>query len=154
MWAASERFPSSPSSVRWPASLCCTTTWVGFIIIIGFLLLLIAYYVAESAVTHDFGITSELSAVATFILGLMVMLDIIPVHLTIAVFVIVVFLLSIKSGTTRFVAGVSRKELHSFITYAIIALVVLPLLPDYTIPTEGYSGADGSLLRTMNDTGI
>jgi uncharacterized membrane protein (DUF4010 family) len=124
-------------------------SWVALVIIIGFLVLLIAYYVAESMVTHDFGITSELSAVATFILGLMVMLDIIPVQLTIAVFVIVVFLLSIKSGTTKFVAGVSRKELHSFITYAIIALVVLPILPDYAYTLNDLPVLM-DLLRTMN----
>lgn len=107
-------------------------TAVALVLIIGFLVLLISYYVTESLVTHDFGITSELSAITTFALGMLVMIDIIPLQITVAIFVVVVFLLSIKSRTTKFVAGVSRQELHSFITYAIIALVVLPVLPDYT----------------------
>ncbi len=106
-------------------------TAIAVVIIIGFLVLLVGYYLAESYVTRDFGITSELLAIITFVLGLMVMIDIIPLELTVAVFVVVVFLLSIKSRTTRLVAGVSRQELHAFITYAIIALVVLPVLPDH-----------------------
>ncbi len=81
-------------------------TAVAVVIIIGFLVLLVGYYLAESYVTRDFGITSELSAIITFVLGLMVMIDIIPLELTVAVFVVVVFLLSIKSRTTRLVAGV------------------------------------------------
>jgi uncharacterized membrane protein (DUF4010 family) len=107
-------------------------TTMAVVIGIGFFVLLVSYYVAESVVTHDFGITSELSAIATFLLGMLVMLSIIPLFITVAVFVVVVFILSLKSRTTKLVAGISRRELHSFITYAIIALVVLPVLPDYT----------------------
>jgi uncharacterized membrane protein (DUF4010 family) len=73
-----------------------------------------------------------LSAVATFILGIMVMLDIIPKQIVIAIFVVVVFVLSIKSRTTQLVAGLSKQEVQSFISYAIIALVALPALPDHS----------------------
>jgi uncharacterized membrane protein (DUF4010 family) len=105
---------------------------VGLVIIIGFLALLISFYVAESVYTKDFGITSELSAIATFVLGLMVMIQIIPQQLVIAIFVVVVFVLSLKSRTTQLVAGLSKQELQAFISYAIIALVALPALPDHS----------------------
>jgi uncharacterized membrane protein (DUF4010 family) len=104
---------------------------MALIIIIGFFLLLISYYVAESVHTKDFGITSELSAITTFILGLMVMLSIIPLQIVVAIFVVVVFVLSLKARTTQLVAGLSSQEVQSFISYAIIALVALPVLPDY-----------------------
>lgn len=107
-------------------------TTVGIVIVIGFLTLLISYYVAESVHTKDFGITSEVSAIITFILGLMVMLQIIPQQIVIAIYVIVVFILSMKARTTQLVAGLSTQEVQSFISYAIIALVALPALPDYS----------------------
>jgi uncharacterized membrane protein (DUF4010 family) len=106
--------------------------WIALIIISGFFLLLISYYVSEAVHTKDFGITSELSAIATFILGLMVMLSIIPLQVIVAIFVVVIFVLSLKARTTKLVAGLSQQEMQSFISYAIIALVALPVLPDYS----------------------
>lgn len=105
---------------------------LALIITIGFFLLLISYYVTEALHTRDFGITSELSAIATFLLGLMVMLSIIPLQIIVAIFVMLVFVLSLKSRTTQLVAGLTRQEVQAFISYAIIALVALPVLPDYS----------------------
>jgi uncharacterized membrane protein (DUF4010 family) len=105
---------------------------LGTLLVIGFFVLLISYYVAEAVHTKDFGITSELSAVATFILALMVMLNIIPLQITIAIFVVVIFVLSLKARTTKLVAGLTQQEVQAFISYAIIALVALPVLPDYS----------------------
>lgn len=103
----------------------------------GFLILLVAYYVLGSISTKDFGITSELSAVMTFLIGLLLVLDIIPLQIVVAIFVVLMLILSMKSTTGQIAAGISRQELQSFISYAIIALVVLPFLPDV-----GYKLAD------------
>jgi uncharacterized membrane protein (DUF4010 family) len=105
---------------------------ISLIIIIGFFLLLISYYVSEAVHTRDFGITSELSAIVTFLLGLMVMLSIIPLQIVVAIFVVVVFILSLKARTRQLVAGLTSQEVQAFISYAIIALVALPVLPDYS----------------------
>lgn len=107
-------------------------TTIGLVIIIGFLALLVAYYVSEAVHTKDFGITSEVSAIITFILAMMVMINLIPQQIVIAIYIIVVFILSLKSRTTQLVAGLSKQEVQSFISYAIIALVALPALPDYS----------------------
>lgn len=104
---------------------------LGISVIAGFLLLLISNYITEGLQTKDFGITSELSALGTFFLGLMVMLDIIPLQTTVAFLVILVFILSLKSRTEKLMAGISKTEVQSFVSYAIIALVALPVLPDH-----------------------
>lgn len=104
---------------------------LAIIVVVGFLTLLVANYIIEGLTTKDFGITSELSAFATFLIGLLVMINIIPLQITVAILVILVFVMSLKSRTTKLVAGVSRQEIQSFISYAIIALVALPVLPDY-----------------------
>lgn len=96
----------------------------------GFLLLLISYYIMSSITHHDLGITSELSVITTFIIGLLTVLDIIPLQIVVAIFVILMLILSLKSKTAILAAGITRTELQSFISYAIIALVVLPFLPD------------------------
>ncbi len=122
---------------------------LALIVVIGFFLLLTAYYVAESVHTKDFGITSELSAMVTFLLGLMVMLSIIPLQIIVAIFVVVVFVLSLKSRTTQLVAGLSSQEVQSFISYAIIALVALPVLPDYSYKLKDLTLLS-DLLRGLN----
>lgn len=104
---------------------------IAIILVIGFIILLISFYIIEALNTRDFGITSELSALVTFFIGLLVMVNIIPLQITIAILIMLVFVLSMKSKTTQFVEGISRQEIHSFISYAIIALVALPVLPDY-----------------------
>ena len=106
-------------------------TILAIIGVVGFLLLLIVYYASEAYSTHSYGITSELSAVITFFMSLMVMIDIIPLSVTVSIFVLLVFIMSLKARTTQFVAGISRHEVQAFISYAIIALVALPVLPDY-----------------------
>ncbi len=97
----------------------------------GFLALLISYYIIGSSSTRLLGMTTELSAFVAFLIGLLLVLEIIPLQITVAVFVILIFIMSLKSTTTQIVAGISSQELQSFISYAIIALVVLPVLPDY-----------------------
>jgi len=103
---------------------------LGILIAGGFLVLLIAYYAIGAYTTKDLGLTSEMSVIITFIIGLLLVLDIIPVQIIVAIFVILMLILSLKSKTSQFVAGISRPELQSFISYAIIALVVFPFLPD------------------------
>jgi uncharacterized membrane protein (DUF4010 family) len=58
--------------------------------------------------------------------------------------VVLIFTLSMKATTAKLVSGVSRQEIQSFISYAIIALVVLPVLPDVS-----YKLADLPLLEDI-----
>ncbi|MBK5279193.1 MAG: MgtC/SapB family protein [Bacteroidia bacterium] len=104
---------------------------LALLFVVGFILLLISNYVTKALTSHKFGITSELSALATFFIGVLVMLEIIPLQITVGILVILVFILSVKSKTTQLVAGVSKQEVQSFISYAIITMVALPVLPDY-----------------------
>ena len=103
---------------------------LGMIIIAGILLLLIVYYGIASFITKDFGLTTELSVVITFLIGLLLVFDIVPLQIIVVVFVLLALILSLKSKTSKLVAGVSRHEIQSFISYAIIALVILPFLPN------------------------
>jgi uncharacterized membrane protein (DUF4010 family) len=116
----------------------------------GLFVLLISYYVSGVAVTSDFGLTTELSVIITFLIGLLLVLNIIPLQIIVAVFVMLMLILSIKSKTSQLIAGISREELQSFISYAVIALVILPFLPDV-----GYTLSDIPVLPSiMNGLGV
>jgi uncharacterized membrane protein (DUF4010 family) len=118
--------------------------FLAFIIAVVFFTVLIVYYAISSYTTKDMGMTSEMGIIFTFIIGLLPMLNIIPLQLIVALFVVVVLILSIKAKTKQIMAGISASEVESFISYAIIALVVLPFLPNI-----GYKLADIPALASI-----
>ena len=81
------------------------------------------------------GNTTNLALIATFILGVMV-----SGHLykeSIATAVIVVTLLSLKTTFRSFIKNITSEELFAFIKFSIIALLILPFLPDKDYGPEG-----------------
>jgi len=112
------------------------------IITIAFFTILLAYYAIGSFTTKDFGMTTELAILFTFILGTLPSLNVVPIQSVIALFVILALILSIKVGTKKLVKSTSAHEIQSFISYAIIALVVLPFLPNI-----GFKLGDISFLK-------
>jgi uncharacterized membrane protein (DUF4010 family) len=97
---------------------------------ITFMLLIVAYYIVGSFLTGDNGITTEIAVVFAYLIGLFLSLEIFPVQLIIAMAVVLILVLSYKQKVHSFVAGITRGEINAFISYAIIALVILPFLPN------------------------
>jgi uncharacterized membrane protein (DUF4010 family) len=102
-----------------------------------FISLLLMYYVLHSFLTKDAGFTTELGILYSFLIGLLLATEIFPIQFTLALSVILVLILSRKSDIQIFLRGIHREELHAFISYALIALAVLPFLPNI-----GYSLSD------------
>ncbi len=100
------------------------------VITIGFFVLLTAYYVVGSLMIKSPGLTTELAAVYVFVMGFLVATDILPVQLVIAVAVVITLILSMKDRAKNFILGIRRGEMSAFLTFAIVALVVLPFLPN------------------------
>ena len=154
----SKQVQSSPGGVRTHALIAllgaiCGILFVsnfevlGILVAVVFFVILITYYAIGSYTTKAFGMTSELAILFTFLIGLLPMLNIIPLQFVVALFVALVFILSMKDRMKKIVSGISASELESFISYAIIALVVLPFLPNV-----GYKLADISFLTTVFDS--
>ncbi len=95
--------------------------------------LIISYYIVGSAVTKKPGMTTEISLVATFFVGFLLATNIISVQIILALLVVILLILSVKEKTKKFMIGVSRKETETFISYAVVALVILPFLPNTSI---------------------
>jgi len=105
------------------------------IISISFMTLLIAYYIIGSLFTKDNGVTTELAILWSFLVGVLITIEVIPIQLVIAMVVVIMLILSLKQRVKSFIAGVKEFEVQDFISYAIIALVIFPFLPDasYTL---------------------
>lgn len=100
------------------------------VISVIFAALLISYYIIGAYTSKQLGITGELAILFTFLIGLLTVIEIIPLQIVVALFVVLILLLSLKSKTKALAAGISRQEIDSFVSYAIIALVVMPFLPN------------------------
>jgi uncharacterized membrane protein (DUF4010 family) len=103
----------------------------GFIAL-TFLALLLFYYHEDSKHTLSYGITTELAMFYTYLLGILMALHIFPIQLILAMTVVLLLLLSRKQRIQTFIDKVSHSELNAFISFAIVALVILPFLPNQT----------------------
>ena len=97
--------------------------------------LLLAFYIVNSYKdTYKRGNTTEISAFISFLLGIMI-----PHHFELAIFstVIIVALLEIKPKITSIKEEIRGKDIRSTILFALMAFVVLPILPDKAIDPYG-----------------
>ena len=92
--------------------------------------MLIAYYVISSIRTRDHGLTSEIGAMATFFMGALLFFPKFPIALVFAATFVTTFLLSRKAEIKSTVRSLHSFETNAFVLYGIIALVILPFLPN------------------------
>lgn len=105
-----------------------------------FFLLLLGYYILGSLFNHDVGITTELAIIINFIFSICLGSNIFPTQLIIALTVVVILIMSQKSEIKTLVAKVRDHELDAFISFALIALVILPFLPNKSFTLNHISG--------------
>ncbi len=110
---------------------------VFLLISITFMVLAIAYYITNTLHSKDVGITTELALIFSYIIGLIISLGIFPMQFIIAITVVLILILARKEDIRNIVGGIHREELQAFISFALIALVILPFLPQ-----EAYSFSD------------
>jgi uncharacterized membrane protein (DUF4010 family) len=114
-----------------PASM-----WLPLIALLGVFALVAISYHADVRHADDHGATTEVSAIATYLLGALStskgvvepMAD--RLILVAGVGVALTFLLSSKPVFHRLAAKVSREDFYSTLKFLIVAVIVLPLLPD------------------------
>lgn len=103
----------------------------GFIALTFFMLLTL-FYIFDSKQSRSYGITTELAMLYSFLLGALIALHIFPIQLVLAISVLLLLLLSRKQDIHSFIDRIQTNELQAFISYAIVALVILPFLPNKT----------------------
>lgn len=113
-------------------------------------LLVVAYYILQSNLTRDVGITTEIGMVFTYLIGLLIGTNILPMQFILAIVVILVLILSRKEEIQNIIIGIDREEFHAFVSYALIALVILPFLPNSPVSLRNIPG----ILAFLNTYGI
>ncbi|MCA9389788.1 MgtC/SapB family protein [candidate division WWE3 bacterium] len=101
-----------------------------FIFSITFIIIVIGYYLTGSIMLKDNGFTTELAVIFSFLIGIFVGLEIFSTQLIIALTVVLILILSRKENIQHFVMKIKRSEINGFVSYALIALVILPFLPN------------------------
>ncbi len=111
------------------------TPWLVIIIAAAFLLFLSLSHLSIAQKHVMMGFTTNMALFATLILGIMV-----ANHLhkeAVATAVVVVTLLSLKTTFNTFIKNITSEELFAFIKFSIIALLILPFLPNEDYGSEG-----------------
>ena len=112
----------------------------------AFLIMILANYILGVIYTKDLGITTEIAVFYTYFAGVLVASGVVPISIILALTVIVILLLSRKKHIHKVLEDVDRHEVNSFISYAILALVILPFLPNYSFALQ-----DLPALKTIVD---
>lgn len=106
------------------------TPWLLIISLSAFILFLAfnTYSQKQDVLGQD--LTTNLALIATFVLGVMV--SVAYYRDAVATAVIIVTLLSLKTRFRSVIQNITSEELFAFIKFAIIALLILPFLPNKT----------------------
>ncbi len=119
------------------AALWALTAWMSTVfssplfIVFGLLvvtILITVYYVYATFKSKQYGLTTEIAAIITFLLWVLVMVW--HGKEAIVFSILLTFVLSSKSYIENILQKVSSEWLNNTIKFAIISIVVLPLLPD------------------------
>lgn len=95
---------------------------------LGFAALLVTWYVVASARDHDYGITTVVAGLVTFVLGAVAMHGYLAVAA--AVGVVMAFLLWMKPLVHQLEERIDRQEIMAMLKLLLISVVMLPVLPD------------------------
>jgi uncharacterized membrane protein (DUF4010 family) len=106
------------------------TDWLLIISLAAFVLFLAFNQFSQKLEEHDQGLTTNLALISTFVLGTMVSVE--YYRDAVATAVIIVTLLSLKTRFRSVISNITSEELFAFIKFSIIALLILPFLPDKT----------------------
>jgi len=99
--------------------------FVGVMAIFG-LLVTVAYFVESKY--GDTGLTTEVSALVTFLVGALCYLDYLP--LAVAIAVAMTLLLSLKPEIRSLAYNLTQEDIYATLKFAVVSAIVLPVLPN------------------------
>lgn len=101
------------------------------------LLMVLVYYIEGVFIARVYGITDEASAIIAHFIGVLCITQPLPIKFIVALTIIIVYLLTRKTQIRNIGGRFNQKEVMEITLFGIIALVILPFLPN-----ESYSIAD------------
>lgn len=89
-------------------------------------------YVQKTKHGHQ-GLTTEMAFLSTFAIGIIIFFDSYPYFLSVSLGILLTFILIFKEILHRFAKHLKIKEIRDAVIFAILAFIILPLLPNTTI---------------------
>jgi uncharacterized membrane protein (DUF4010 family) len=86
-------------------------------------------YIYSAFKQHQFGVTSEFAAVTVYLLGALVMLGEVQIAIFLGIFV--ALMLNYKARIAPLIDKIGEEEISTTLKFAVISLIILPLLPDH-----------------------
>ncbi len=102
--------------------------WIAIVAFIALVLLILISHYFFSSHEGRVGITTEMAGLVTFFIGMLSMTD--HTSLAIILAVLMTFLLYERTALHSFAEKLKKEEMYSTVKFAIIAFVILPLLPN------------------------
>jgi len=100
--------------------------WILALAFLGFILLILCAYILSSIYNKDTGMTTDISAIIAFLIGILVYIT--RQEIPILVAIIITLVLSVKEGLHKFVYNLKTREFFDTLKFVLIAFVILPLL--------------------------
>lgn len=99
----------------------------------SFILVIISNYVITAFVTKESGITTELAALMSFLIGVLIALELFPMTVTLSLAIVLMLILAYKDQVKDVVEDIHTREIKAILSYSIIAVIILPFLPNVDI---------------------
>lgn len=119
------------------------------LISISIMALVLAYFIVTAAQDKNASFADELSALLAHLLSFMWIANSLPQQLLIAVFVSVIFILEQREFLVSLKDKVNVKEFSQIIIFLVIALIVLPFLPNTNFALKDI-GIDPAIFGVTN----
>lgn len=109
---------------------------------------IVSYYINGMVSQKAVGITEELSAIFAHFIGLLLILDAFPVKFVVALTVLVVFIITRRNEIRALNKNIPKEEVVEFLLFAIIALVILPFLPNISYSIQSLHLFDPTIIES------
>lgn len=119
-----------------------------------FLILTTINYAISSYISHDTGITTELAAMISYVIGFLIAINFLPIPLVLSIAVVLMLILAYKDQVKNVIEEVHTRELKALLSYAIIAVVILPFLPNTSITLNTIPGINEFLRSNGIDLNV
>jgi len=106
----------------------------------GMVSLFVIFYILDTNLTKDTGITTEFAMLYSFTIGILLAIPVFSVQIVLALAVVFILILSRKRKIKDIVEDIRHSELNAIIAFALIALVILPFLPNTTYAISDFKG--------------
>lgn len=118
-----------------------TAGWMGqsgfpeirILVMAGFFLLVAISYFSQATKGNP-GLTTEVALILTLLLGVFISAG--QMRASLAIVVVMTVVLSLKEQLHGFIQRITEEELFAFIKFIVLALLVLPMLPDQSFGPE------------------